>query len=49
MGSRHFPSDSEVTAAAENWLDGQISDFSFLRGLKKLEQRAEKCIELRGE
>jgi len=29
-------------------LDGQISDF-FLSGLQKLEQRAKKCIELRGE
>jgi len=38
----------EVIAAAETWLDGQISDF-FLSGLQKLEQRAKKCIELRGE
>ena len=34
-------------AAAETWLDGQPSDF-FLSGLQKLEQRAKKCIELRG-
>jgi len=33
---------------AETWLDGQISDF-FLIGLQKLEQRAKKGIELRGE
>jgi len=45
---RHFSSDAEVTAAAENWLDGQHSEF-FLSGLQKLEQRAKKCIELRGE
>jgi len=32
----------------ETWLDGQISDFIF-SGLQKLEQRAKKCIELRGE
>jgi len=33
---------------AETWLDGQLSEF-FLSGLQKLEQRAKKCIELRGE
>jgi len=45
---RHFSSDAEVIAAEETWLDGQTSD-SFLSGLQKLEQRAKKCIELRGE
>ena len=45
---RHFSSDAEVIAAAEIWLDGQPSEF-FLRGLQKLEQRAKKCIEHRGE
>jgi len=45
---RHFSSDAEVTAAAEKRLDGQPSDF-FLSGLQKLQQRANKCIELRGE
>ena len=45
---RHFSSDAEVIAAAETWLEGQISDF-FLNGLQKLHQRAKKCIELRGE
>jgi len=44
---RHFSSD-EVIAAAETWLDGQLSEF-FLSGLQKLEQRAKKCIQLRGE
>ena len=44
----HFSSDAEVIAAVETWLDGQPSEF-FLRGLQKLEQRAKKCIELRGE
>jgi len=39
----HFSSDAEVIAAAGSWLDGQHS------GLQKLEQRAKKCIELRGE
>ena len=48
LESRHFSSDAEVIAAAETWLDGQRSDF-FLSGLQKLEQRAKKCFELRGE
>ena len=45
---RNFSSDAEAIAAAETWLDGQISDF-FLSGLQKLEQRAKKCIELHGD
>jgi len=45
---RHFLSDAEVIAAAETWLDGQISDF-FLSALQKLEQRSKKCIELHGD
>jgi len=48
LKGRHFSSDAEVIAAAETWLDGQLSDF-FLSGLQKFEQRAKKCIELRGE
>ena len=44
----HFSSDVEVIAAAETWLDGQASEI-FLSGLQNLEQRAKKCIELRGE
>jgi len=47
LKGRHFSSDAEVIAAAETWLDGQPSEF-FLSGLQKLEQRAKKCIELRG-
>jgi len=27
LKGRHFSSDAEVIAAAETWLDGQISDF----------------------
>jgi len=45
---RHFSSDTEVIAAAETWLDGQNSEL-FLSGLQKLEKRAKKYIELRGE
>ena len=44
----HISPDARVTAAAETWLDGQHSEF-FLSGLRKLEQRAKKCTELRGE
>jgi len=43
----HFSSEAEVIAAAETWLDGQPSEF-FFSSLQKLEQRAKKCIELRG-
>ena len=45
---RHFSSDTEVIGAAETWLDGNLSEFS-LSGLQKSEQRAKKCIALRGE
>jgi len=48
LKGRHFSSDAKVIAAAETWLDGQNSDF-FFSGLRKLEQRAKKYIELRGE
>ena len=44
---RHFSSEAEVIAAAETRLDGRHSEF-LLSGLRKLEQRARKCIELRG-
>jgi len=43
-----FLSNAEVIAAAETWLDGQISE-TFLSGLQTLQQRTKKCIELRGE
>jgi hypothetical protein len=45
---RPFSSEEDVIAAAETWLDGQLSEF-FLGSLQKLGQRAKKCIELRGE
>jgi len=48
LRGRHFSSDAEFIAAVETWLDGQPSEF-FLSGLQKLEQRAKKCIQLRGE
>jgi len=49
LKGRHFSSNAEVIAAAETWLDGQPSVSFFLSGLQKLEQRAKKCIEFRGE
>jgi histone-lysine N-methyltransferase SETMAR len=48
MKGRHFSSDAEVIPAAGTCLGGQHSDF-FFSGLQKLEQRAKKCIKLRGE
>jgi len=48
LKGRHFSSDVEIIAAVKTWLDGHPSEF-FLSGLQKLEQRAKKCIELRGE
>ena len=36
LKGRHFSSDAEVIAAAETWLDGQLSEL-FLSGLQKLE------------
>jgi len=48
LKGRHFSSDAEVITASETWLNGQPSDF-FLSVLQKLEQRAKKRIELRGE
>ena len=48
LQGRHFSSNAEVIAAAETWLDGQLSEF-FLSGLQKLEQWGKKCIELHGE
>jgi len=48
LKGHHFLSNVEVIAATETWLDGQPSEF-FLSDLQKLQQRAKKCIELRGE
>ena len=47
LKNRHISYDVEVISAAETWLDGKT--LIFLSGLQKLEQRAKKCIELRGE
>ena len=47
LKGHHFPSDVEAIAAAETWLEGQHFEI-FLSVLQKLEQRAKKCIELRG-
>ena len=45
---RRFSSDAQFIAAGETWLDGQQFEF-FLIGLQMLQQRAKKCIELRGK
>jgi hypothetical protein len=44
----HITQCHNPETAAETWLDGQPSEL-FLSGLQELGQRAEKCIELRGE
>ena len=50
LKGRHFSSDAEVNAVAENWLDGQLSEFFFfLSGLQKLGQRSKNGTELRVE
>ena len=43
-----FHSDSEVIAATEAWLEAQPSEF-FYQGLEKLNDRCNKCVNLRGE
>ena len=48
LKGRHFSSEGEIIAAAETWLDGQLSDF-LLSGFRMLEQRTKKCIEFRAE
>ena len=45
---RRFSSEAVIIAAAENCLEGQHSEF-FLSRLQKLEPRAKKCTELRGD
>jgi len=35
---RHFSSDAEVIAAAETWLDGQLSEFFFYEWLAKVRE-----------
>jgi len=35
LKGRHFSSDAEVIAAAETWLEGQLSEF-FLSGMPKV-------------
>jgi len=48
MNDRHFPSDAEIIAAVNTWVEGQHSEH-FLSGLQTLEQQAKNCNELRGE
>ena len=48
LNRRHFLSDAKIIAAVETWVNGQRSKVCS-SGLQKLEQRAKKCIELRGE
>ena len=43
---RHFSFEGEAIAASETWLDEIISEL--FEWLANLDQRAKKCIELRG-
>jgi histone-lysine N-methyltransferase SETMAR len=48
LKGRKSSSINEATLAADGWFAAQQKEF-FLEGLKKLEQRSHKCVELRGE
>jgi histone-lysine N-methyltransferase SETMAR len=48
LKGRKCSSIEEVTSAADGWLAAQPKEF-FSDGLKKLEQRSHKCVELRRE
>jgi hypothetical protein len=47
LKGRNFSSIIEATLTADGWFAAQPEEF-FLEGLKKLEQRNHKCVELRG-
>jgi len=47
LKGRHISFDAEVIAAAETWLDGK--PYEFFEWFQKLEKRAKKFVELRGE
>jgi histone-lysine N-methyltransferase SETMAR len=44
---RNFSSNTEIISVAETWLDGKSSEI--FEWLEKLQQRAKKSIDLRGE
>jgi hypothetical protein len=46
LKERKFSSIEEAKSAADGWFTAQPKEF-FLDGLKKLEQRSHKCVELR--
>jgi histone-lysine N-methyltransferase SETMAR len=48
FNGRKFSSIEETTLAADGWFAAQPKEF-FMDGLKKLEQRSQKCVEIRGE
>jgi hypothetical protein len=47
LKGRKFSSTEEATSAADGWFTAQPKEL-FLDGLKRLEQRSHKCVELRG-
>ena len=48
LRGKHFGSDDEVVNAVEQWINEQERSF-FLNGLKKLESRWQKCIDVFGD
>ena len=43
-----FESNTDIIETVNGWIEDQSSEF-FLAGIKKLESRCQKCIELKGE
>jgi len=46
---KRFSSDEEVKEAVTTWFKEQSKDFFFSRGIKSLQQKWAKCIELLGD
>ena len=49
LRAKRFSSDEEVKEAVTTWLEEQSKDFFFSRGIKSLQQKWAKCIELLGD
>ena len=49
LRGKRFSSDEEVKEAVTTWFEEQSKDFLFSRGIKSLQQKWAKCIELLGD
>ena len=49
LRGKYFSSDEEVKKAVTTWFEEQSKDFFFSRGIKSLQQKWAKCIELLGD